>query len=399
MMIMKTKKIVTIITSLIVSAALSSTFAVFNNCNNEVQKVFGMCDSEQSIEVKNELKPKRQLVNGPCWAFSAIAALEAYLVKHNMYTGSLSEKALLNWAHRGDGVGWNVSIKNGASRQVSDAYFTSGAGPVSETEVPYNVNDAFYDQNSRATPLFSVRGLKTVDSNVESIKEAVSKFGGVTVGYDVSKNSSHGVCIIGWDDKHEQWVVKDSSADSGYSRLPYSTKLFSCRAFTDVRKFDKNETIYQHDTFGIVGSFENTRSITYANAFDFKSGETLDSVMIYSDSVGADYNIYYVPVLEDGTLNSSKSSWTHLKSGKVPFNGYFTAELNNKLHVAGKGSIAVEISPCNGTKASLGFSRSNGKGLTVPAEKGKSFSYSGSKGFVDQGREGIMCAIKAITKK
>lgn len=105
MMIMKTKKIVTIITSLIVSAALSSTFAVFNNCNNEVQKVFGMCDSEQSIEVRNGLKPKRQLINGPCWAFSAIAALEAYLVKHNMYTGSLSEKALLNWAHRSDGVG------------------------------------------------------------------------------------------------------------------------------------------------------------------------------------------------------------------------------------------------------------------------------------------------------
>lgn len=69
------------------------------------------------------------------------------------------------------------------------------------------------------------------------------------------------------------------------------------------------------------------------------------------------------------------------------------------MHVAGKGAIAVEISPCNGKKASLGFSRSNGKGLTVPAEKGKSFSYSGSKGFVDQGREGIMCAIKAITKK
>ena len=169
---MKTKKIVNIITSLIVSAALSSTFAVFNHCNNEAQKVFGMCDSEQSIEIKNELKPKRQLVNGPCWAFSAIAALETYLVKHNMYTGSLSEKDLLNWSHRSDGMGWNVSIKDGASGQVSDAYFTSGAGPVSETEVPYNVNDAFYDQNSRATPLFCVRGIKIVDSNVESIKEA-----------------------------------------------------------------------------------------------------------------------------------------------------------------------------------------------------------------------------------
>ena len=61
------------------------------------------------LTVKSILEKKNQWFNGPCWAFSAVAALETYLAHQKELRASLSEKHLLNWANRKEGQnGWHI---------------------------------------------------------------------------------------------------------------------------------------------------------------------------------------------------------------------------------------------------------------------------------------------------
>lgn len=356
----------------------------------------------------NKLKNKNQIINGPCWAFANIATLETFLNKKGILNESLSEKHLLSWVNQGSfDAGWNVNICDGGNCQMANAYFTSGCGPVFERECEYDtLNTSFNSCLASLQPQYLVKGIKKLNLDVNSLKEAISMYGAVTVSYTVNENLYHAVSIVGWNDNDKNWIVKDSSKESNYTWLPFSEKFLYAYCITDACKFNQNQKLYQHDKFGVCASYEKNDRVTVANVFNFNENESLDSVMVYSPSVNANIDLFLAPVLSDGTPNHDTSTWKSLYSGVVPYEGYSTFSLKNKVKLnKGKQAIIVDIKKnFNSGKPALGCQIPvNNLNLgNDNLQKGKSFVDSGNS-FHDVKNSNLSnisaFSIKAITQK
>lgn len=322
-----------------------------------------------SYEQYSEKLPlKCQLINGPCWAFASMASLEVFLAKKGILEESLSEKHLLSWVRQGDGnQGFNSPIYEGGTFFMATAYFTSGNGPVFAREMPYDTKDCVFDKIAREkVPAYFVKGIKLINSDIESIKSAITEYGAVTAGCEIN-NFKHGVSVVGWNSYLKRWAVRDSGCQEGYRWLPFDTNFFDCISFTDVERYNNKKNIYQYDEFGIPNSVSSSEFLCCANVYDFKDDETLDSVMINSYSEGALCDLYYAPVLSDGTPNNDMKTWIKLNSEKVPHKGYTTFCLKNKLKLKkGKGVIIVKISGEGDTDKILGVSCQDNKINLLP---------------------------------
>lgn len=359
---------------------------------------------------------KNQLVSGPCWAFAGMAAIEMHLSSRNMLRESLSEKHLLKWCRKsGKCRGWNIPLNAGASICTPIGYFTSGAGPVYNRTVPYNVLDTcFNPSHDNLTPEFSVRGISRVDEDINSIKHAIKDYGAVACGYMHDDMYPHATCIIGWNDQQRCWLVKDSGSNPpGYHFIPYSTKFFDAYSFTEVKKYNNNETLYQYDTCGPTSEFTETflPNITCANVFKLNSTrETLDSVMLYTYSKGCKFEIFNSDLSSSGAPNPDPSSWTKLHDGIIPYNGYFNAHLRKKFRPPNsKYAVIVKVHK-RATKSSLpsiGVEIADKRlNLDIKGVRGRSFIIADSNTFTDindirLAKRLVMSSlcIKAITKK
>lgn len=354
------------------------------------------------------LKNKYQRINGPCWAFANISTLETFLYKKHILKESLSEKHLLSWVNQTqNNPGWHISISHGGNSNSANGYFTAGWGPVFEREVPYNTNDTQFNFNlSSIKPKYWIKGIKNLNADINSIKNAISTYGAVTIIYSVNSNLNHAVSAIGWDDDKHSWLVKDSAKfPNNYTYLPYSSNILDCSCITDAEVFPSKIKIYQHDNFAITGTCVSDSKLTVANVFDFNGNETLDQVTIHSISDNAKINVYCAPVLKNGVPNGRKSSWQNLYSGFVPYKGYFTVNLNNKIRLnKNKYAIIVQIERTNNSGLpNIGYQSSHENLTLPPYQPGKSFILCGSN-FLDsksilklENLSGF--SIKAVTRK
>lgn len=305
------------------------------------------------------LQPKFQNINGPCWAFAGMATLETFLHKKGLLKESLSEKHLLSWANQSPkSYGWHVPISRGGSSIITKGYLMSGVGPVASRVCPYTTNNNTYNpQLATCRPLYWVKGIMDVEPNVDSIKQAISKYGAVTIAYPSSKNLNHSVSAIGWDDSTQEWIVKDSSArPSNYSSLPFSTKILDSYCITDAEPLRSNQKIYQHDHYGVTGGISHERQLIVANVFDFTGNETLDSITISSIAKNAKITLYCAPTSSDGTPYNNYWTWTTLYSGYIPYSGYSTFKLAKQPKLdKGTYAIIAQIERTNNSdKASIG---------------------------------------------
>ena len=325
---------------------------------------------------KNSPEAKHQLISGPCWAFAGIATLEMYLAKNNMLDKSLSEKHLLNWARQGiSNPGWDIPITDGGFPVCVMAYFSSKIGAVYSEDVPYNTEDTVYTGTNAINPRFVVNGIKYIEPNIKDVKDAIIKYGAVASAYI---NPEHAISIIGWNDKTRQWLIKDSLAKENYRWISYSTpgiltsSLNYC--ITDAKPFNENEKIYQYDKYGAIDHVQNANTLICANIFDFSTEETLDSIMLESVSSGSEFSIYYAPVRDRETIETDKTNWILLKSGIVPYNGYFTSSLDNKITLPnGPGAIIVKME--NGENPATIGCQSAYLFLNIGEENSKSFIF------------------------
>lgn len=364
-----------------------------------------------SFYVSNKnLKQKYQYIDGPCWAFANIATLETFLNKKGLLNNeSLSEKHLLSWANQGSfDFGWNVPIGNGGNCQIANAYFTSGSGPVLEKECEYNIFDTQYNANyASIKPKYLIKGIKKVENNISSIKEDIINYGAVTAIYSVSEKLNHAVSIIGWDDNNNSWIVKNSATFPNYTLLPYNKNLILCYCITDASKIDKKQQIYQHDKYGVCGYYNCDNRIIAANVFNFDGNETLDSVMLYSHSTNSKFNLYLAPVSENGTPSNQINDWKILYSGTIPYKGYSTFSLTNKIRLnKGKYAIIIQMEKTYPLEyLSLGC-QIPVKNLHLNNDNnvGKSFMFYGNSFYDinrnnDNGNKCSFFSIKAITHK
>lgn len=328
------------------------------------------------------VKNKDQQIDGPCWDFAVIAALETYLKKYGLYTGSLSEQQMANLcSHNPFDYGWN-NLKHNGNFVAALACLTAGLSPISERDCPYDYDNIGFNQNLlNIQPLFLVDGIENVNKDIDSIKAAVAEYGAVAAIFIMNDTLNHTVAIVGWDDSTQSWLIKDSlEYPNNYVWMPYSTQFIEVVCITDVRAFDDKLKRYQHDEYGVTG-FYRDKNFAAANVFDFEGSEELESVMINSSSPDAPISLYLAPVLGDGSPNSDRSTWQHLHSGYVPYDGYFTFSLQNKVQLnRGKYAIIAQMEQAADSSVPRIGCMMPHENLTLgPNTPGKSFILSGNK--------------------
>ncbi len=362
-------------------------------------------------------KVKEQKDLGICWTFAGNAALESFLKRNGYGDYQLSEEHMRWWGK--DGVyDWDIADDEGSTNETSVGYFTSWLGPKYEKDIPYNGSKtreegAKKPQNYDSAPLADIQVLDVVNvaRDKDSVKSAIVKYGAVTSGYYNSseyvnydetasycpeaKGQNHAIVIVGWDDDYSRdnfnssskkpyrngaWLVKNSWGDynkeGGYFWISYEDKTIL--SFTDnysiarVQK-RKNQKMYQHEYS--LSSMLKDKVVSAANRFDFGKYEALQGVMFATDSIGANYEVYFIPE-ENGKLNYNNRMY--LKSGKVPFSGYLTVNIADFPLPEGQGAIMVKIDDSkNGKKASIGLEKnvSNYKMFISKGNRGESYLY------------------------
>lgn len=380
---------------------------------------------------------------GICWTFAGNATLESFLKLKGYGDFDLSEEHMRWWA-KDNVYGWNIGDTQGSTNETSIGYFTSWLGPKLEKDIPYNgrvtrengaKKPANYDSASRLP--YNVTGVINVAADKTSVKNAVLKYGAVMSGYyddkkylSTDSNSyylneklgqNHAITIVGWDDNYPidkfngaakpaskgAWLVKNSwgdyNSEHGYMWISYEDKnILSYTdnySITEVKE-DKGQKIYQHEYSMTASLADNT--LTTANVFEFGKHEALQGVMFASDSIGAKYEIYLIPINGNEAINYNNRIL--LKTGTVPYSGYITEEISNFPLATGKGAIAVRIdNRANNRKSKIAMEM-NVKGYDMfraKANLGQSYVLRGGT-FIDlnkmSGYAPANLVIKGITK-
>lgn len=363
---------------------------------------------------------RNQLKLGICWSFAGNAALESFLKKNNMGDYDFSEEHMRWWAKDGS-FNWKIGDSEGSTNETSMGYFTSWQGPKLEADIPYNGNQTTEEGakkpgnfDTAKNSEYRVLDVVNVATDKTSVKNAILNYGAITSGYyddakymnndstafycDEALGQTHAIAIVGWDDNYSKdnftgkakpknngaWLIKNSwgnyNKEGGYLWISYEDKtLLSYSdnyAIARVQK-DKGQKIYQHEFS--MSSTLSSDTIVAANRFDFGKHESLQGVMFATDSVGANYEIYFVPE-EKGYLNYNNK--ISIKSGVVPFSGYLTADVDNFPLPIGKGAICVKIdNRQQGKKSSIGLEKNvkNYKMFIANASYGQSYILSKGK--------------------
>ncbi|WP_101773872.1 cell wall-binding repeat-containing protein [Peptostreptococcus faecalis] len=363
---------------------------------NGPAKRSGALDSKYDPRTLGHTTPiKDQEKLGICWAFAGNAALETFLKVKGKGDFSLSEEHMRWWA-KGSLYNWNVGDNEGSTNETSVGYFTSWMGPKNSSDIPYNGNISEKDgakkpENYDSAPKikYQVTNVVNVATDRDSVKNAIINYGAVTSGYYDSsyymnadktafycgenKGQTHAIAIVGWDDDYSKenfnsnnqpsnngaWLVKNSwgnyNSENGYFWLSYEDKTIL--SYTDNYSIagvqeDKGQKMYQHE-YSMSSSLKSNDALTTANMFNFGKHEALEGIMFATDSIGADYEMYFIPELDGKPDYNNK---IFLKSGKVPFSGYITEDISDFPLPTGKGAIAVRVDGRKtGKKASIGM--------------------------------------------
>ncbi|MBN2749990.1 MAG: protease inhibitor I42 family protein, partial [Bacteroidales bacterium] len=189
---------------------------------------------------------KNQGNSNACWSFGSIAAFEGIIKAKTGVEEDLSEQWLGNCNVSG------FSVKDGG---WFPQYMFVQHGAVTEAEVPFTQTNgqcnAPYFYLEKATSWSYVDFAdepwpqKTHSATVEQLKQALYTYGplaidvyttgdgngwfGYTNGVYAGNNTGGGhiVCLVGWDDSNQCWIIKNSWGpdwgENGYIRIRYNT--------------------------------------------------------------------------------------------------------------------------------------------------------------------------------
>ena len=371
--------------------------ADYAQVGSELESEGELPPSYSSVEL-GYVGPVRNQVYNTCWAYSSLAVCEAFLTKHGAEYEALSPMSMNFWAviHE-DGTGWKRTYGAAGYPYIALGYLTS-MGAVRESDFPEAMSYSDYEAVADALePYFYVDSVIFLNGDdVDTVKTAVYEYGAAVGNFHYSAshlNSAtnayycdvrtiatanlfgHAVAIVGWDDSYSAenfiedhrpehdgaWLCKNSWGaywgDSGYFWMSYEDMhLFDKRfgpsyTVAGVNFAEPRRQLKQNEVYGATYEFDYIRKLNseaeqmvYANVFDFSDRfNIIDEVIFETASEGADYEVYFVPVGEDGAPISDESMWIMLGQGTVEHSGYISVDVGSVEVPLSKAAIAVKM--------------------------------------------------------
>lgn len=320
---------------------------------------------------------------GTCWAFAGIAALESRLLPAEPH--DYSEDNVIGRSGYGTSPSWRYNY--GGYDFMAVAYFARWAGPVEETDDPYDTwtvpednlatkhvqnvvmlpGRASWDDNALIKKLVRKNGALSVGMYMtpSALREFVDGAGAPQGAYylGVPMGENHGVAIVGWDDAYARrnfrryarppgpgaFLVRNSwgsgFADGGYFWVSYYDRSFArdqglggyggCTSYATVEGTDNYTGIYQYDDLGVTDhwGYDSPR-VWGAARFTATATQAISAAAFYTLSSSTRYQVWAGPTLKTLTLHAS---------GRRQLPGYGTVPFSTPLQVTAGQRFVVAI--------------------------------------------------------
>lgn len=319
-------------------------------------------------------------------------------------------------------VGWQLTNKNdGGNEEMSAGYLVSH-GAVS-SDIPYDTKNVLmeltYISHEQSQSAYRATDIKffqknynqdqtLTDNYINEVKQAVYNNGSVltlanwnylyikgnsmnSINSNARDNLNHAVVIDGWDDNYDKsnflqkpknngaFLVRNSwgTNDHGYYWVSYEDKsIVPTYTIQDYEKTASNERIYNLEEGALCPTVTiNKKTAGFVNIFSLKGKEQLDKISFYTSDVGAEYQIYYVPLDQDGNLDLNGMKPIS-ESGTVNYEGYYTKQIKSPIIKQGKIAIMVVIKS-SGKNTSMGaegtYDAASAKYYVPSISKGESY--------------------------
>ncbi|WP_027368307.1 PKD domain-containing protein [Desulfocurvibacter africanus] len=370
---------------------------------------------------------------GACWSFATMASIESALMPGESL--DFSEDNLKN------NHGFDLGPCAGGNHMMSTAYLARGAGPVLESDDPYETGSTTSQTIAARKWLRNMAYLpaRTGSLDNEFLKQAVMDHGGVYTSHYTSTSTSHyksstaahyysgttpanhAVVIVGWDDNYPAanfpspppgngaFIIKNSWGTSfgekGYfyvsyydSKLGYDGSAYSF-GFGQAGAYSQ---IYQYDTLGWTSTYGSGSSPSYGNVFPVQ-GSTEQDIFAVSTYAAAPATSYTIRVYKNPASGSpvNASGPVAEVSGTSAESGYFTVDLPTPVRVSPgeKFSVVVKVSTTSGTTylVPVEAAQSNYSSKATSAS-GRSYMSGNGTSWTDMGQNGRDVCVKAFAR-
>ncbi len=379
------RRILSIILAVVMIAAMFSVVPITASAAAEIPTSYSSKEKGYTTEVKNQYNTSCS------WAYSTVSMLETFLKKNNMYEGALSPLHMAYAQSSDRDAGWVARrgfLTSGGDSTMAIGFCTSPIGfresyledpevmdiskeITPELEAEYRGIARNFDINSEKK--FVVNSIAFLDpEDTDAIKNAIMKYGSASVTFRLSydnfnenrdayyaseqpgEDSSflHSVLVIGWDDEFSRdnfaqkpenngaWLCQSSwGADAGndgcfyvsYDDVSFLDSGERIWAIEKAEKDDYTDNFYTlNENCGVMSdytAFNKLRIVDFCNKYTFRKYEMLEKVSFESPSVGAEYTIFVIPALDNGT--PSKDNWIEIGRGRILHAGYTCTDVKD----------------------------------------------------------------------